>query len=158
MVSGRGVGWARRMYPNVHSMPEPITERIADYVRQLRREADASQREMAKRAGLAPGTLARLESGRAADVQLGTIEALAKVAKHSVCLVAQDGVLLYPYPRMDAWRDRAGRKLPAHLDVWRYVPDWWEPWTARQTGPFRYGRDRKQRDRRRAEEVPDWEE
>lgn len=135
-------------------LPIAVPARLGDYVRQLRRAADASQREMAARSGVSLTALARIESGRTADVRLSTLQSLAEPSGHRVCLVNHDWTLLFPYPSNELWRDLRGRRLPAHLDVWRFAPDWFDNWWATHPhGPFRYGHERGRRDSARAEAI-----
>jgi transcriptional regulator with XRE-family HTH domain len=53
---------------------------LGDVLRRLRRRADLSQRQLALRAGIPQPTVARIESGRAADPRFRTVERLVRAA------------------------------------------------------------------------------
>jgi HTH-type transcriptional regulator/antitoxin HipB len=80
-----------------------------------RRHADLSQRELARRSGVAQSTIAAIESG-GRGVQVDLFHRLLAAA--GVRLVALDpgGEELAPFAE-DSARDNAGRRFPAHLDV-----------------------------------------
>ncbi|MEH0982004.1 GNAT family N-acetyltransferase [Micromonospora sp. CPCC 205556] len=173
------------------TMP-PLVD-LAATLRALRRAADLSQRELAERSGVPQATLARIESG-AREPRFGTVERLVRaVGGRIVISVAPPGVGLVAVPPVsgpldeddgtgsgeaeatcslpavphDELRDRAGRRYPAHLDVWpvREPRDWPGAWWADwynlpperhplRLPPATYERDRGYRDRRRrAEQV-----
>ncbi|GHJ10514.1 hypothetical protein TPA0907_48810 [Micromonospora humidisoli] len=169
-------------------------------VRALRREADLSQRELARRSGVPQATIARIESGRATDPRFHTVERLVRAvggtltvalpgrpastagpttiptaaptaapnaAPNEVSITASATEVtcsLPPVPHDDL-RDTAGRRYPAHLDVWpvREPKDWPGAWWADwynlppplwplRLPPAAYERNRGYRDRRRAAE------
>ncbi|PWR10468.1 GNAT family N-acetyltransferase [Micromonospora acroterricola] len=128
-------------------------------LRALRRRADLSQRELAARSGVPQATLARIESGRATDPRFRTVERLVRAAGGEVAMglalpasapaapvpqVPAAPVPAAPVPSVpaapvspvphDDMRDQAGRRYPAHLDVWPvYEPRdwpgaWWAEW------------------------------
>ncbi|SCE75661.1 helix-turn-helix domain-containing protein [Micromonospora chokoriensis] len=105
-------------------------------LRALRRRADLSQRELAERSGVPQPTLARIESGRAADPRFRTVERLVTAAGGEVAVgVSTAPAVTGPTPvPHDDMRDKAGRRYPAHLDVWpvhepRDWPGaWWAEW------------------------------
>lgn len=132
----------------MNSMTKPdLTERLADYVRALRRRADASQREMAKLASVSTATISGLESEKLADVRLRTFGRLAKAGGCRLVLIDELGELVEPYAGLHPMLDQAGRRMPAHLDprMWRQ-PAYWTP----PHGILTFDRDREVRDRRRA--------
>ncbi|MEU7652301.1 GNAT family N-acetyltransferase [Micromonospora taraxaci] len=105
-------------------------------LRALRRRADLSQRELAERSGVPQPTLARIESGRAADPRFRTVERLVTAAGGEVAVGVPTALAVTeptPVPH-DEMRDEAGRRYPAHLDVWpvdepRDWPGaWWAEW------------------------------
>ncbi|NYF56578.1 GNAT family N-acetyltransferase [Micromonospora purpureochromogenes] len=128
-------------------------------IRAMRRRADLSQRELAEKSGVPQATIARIESGRAADPRFRTIEALvaavqgqivmsvpsagggvevgggieAEAAGHGVAEEgggqATGGLPAVPH---DELRDAVGRRYPAHLDAWpvREPKDWPGAWWA----------------------------
>jgi transcriptional regulator with XRE-family HTH domain len=114
--------------------PEPVDLGVT--LRSLRRQADLSQRQLARRAGVPASTVARIESGSAQDPKFRTIERLVAAAGGALTAApAQCGALdggpepAHPY---EAIRDEAGRQYPAHLDVRRVIEaqDWWGAWWA----------------------------
>jgi transcriptional regulator with XRE-family HTH domain len=134
--------------PSAITPPPTITTRLGDFLRELRRIADASQREMAERTGLSSTTVARLESDESRDIRLSTLERLAREAGCCVVIAGPDGTPI-GLERDPEARDLGGRHLPAHLDPlpWTF-PSWWfkEP-----HGPHTFTLDRFARDYRRAE-------
>ncbi|WP_422737959.1 GNAT family N-acetyltransferase [Micromonospora sp. WMMD729] len=137
-------------------------------LRALRRQADLSQRQLAERSGVPQPTLARIESGRALDPRFRTVERLVRAAGGEVALGRPTGDACEPasVPH-DDMRDEAGRRYPAHLDVWPvYEPRdwpgaWWAEWYRlppkrypRPLPPAAYEVNRRYRDnRRRGAEV-----
>ncbi|WFF02572.1 GNAT family N-acetyltransferase [Micromonospora sp. WMMD964] len=105
-------------------------------LRALRRRADLSQRELAEKSGVPQPTLARIESGRAVDPRFRTVERLVRAAGGELAVgVPATPVITDPTPvPHDDMRDDAGRRYPAHLDVWPvYEPRdwpgaWWAEW------------------------------
>ncbi|WP_328822434.1 helix-turn-helix domain-containing protein [Micromonospora rubida] len=111
---------------------------VAAVLRALRRQADLSQRELSARAGVPKSTIARIESGDAADPRLRTVERLVRAAGGWL-LVGRPGdrppeVVPVPWVPHDGMRDEAGRRYPAHLDVWKvrdpkdWPGAWWAEW------------------------------
>lgn len=89
---------------------------VADLVRRARRNADMSQRDLADAIGVSPSTIARAERD-GATVTLPVL--MAALAQGGIELAAVDDagdqvIIMRP----DALRDRARRKIPAHLDAW----------------------------------------
>ncbi|MEU8179947.1 GNAT family N-acetyltransferase [Micromonospora sp. NPDC049044] len=106
-------------------------------LRALRRRADLSQRELAERSGVPQPTLARIESGRAVNPRFRTVERLVRAAGGELAVGVPSAALAIVAPTTvphDDMRDDAGRRYPAHLDVWpvhepRDWPGaWWAEW------------------------------
>ncbi|MEU8296308.1 GNAT family N-acetyltransferase [Micromonospora sp. NPDC048909] len=105
-------------------------------LRALRRKADLSQRELAERSGVPQATLARIESGRAGDPRFRTVERLVRAAGGELIIGLPRQVELAPVSAVphDDLRDEAGRRYPAHLDVWEvrkprdWPGAWWADW------------------------------
>ncbi|WP_194821848.1 GNAT family N-acetyltransferase [Micromonospora sp. S-DT3-3-22] len=161
---------------------DPPLADLGRTVRALRREADLSQRELARRSGVPQATIARIESGRATDPRFHTVERLVRAVGGTLTVALPAGpassvapataptavsaaevtCALPPVPH-DELRDTAGRRYPAHLDVWpvREPKDWPGAWWADwynlppplwplRLPPAAYERNRGHRDRRRA--------
>ncbi|WP_328367940.1 helix-turn-helix domain-containing protein [Micromonospora zamorensis] len=140
-------------------------------LRDLRRRADLSQRELAEQSGIPKSTLARIEAGQGAGPAFRTVERLVRAAGGELvlklpdapCSAAVDESPQAPdHELWDELRDEAGRRYPAHLDVRRVLTlkDWpgaW--WVHSYTLPQRlwpvrvpeltYDLDRARRDKRR---------
>jgi transcriptional regulator with XRE-family HTH domain/GNAT superfamily N-acetyltransferase len=115
-------------------------------LRALRWRADLSQRELARRAGVDPARVARLETGENHDPRLRTVERLVAAMCGRLAVLDLDGA---EPATLDSehQRDRAGRRFPAHLETrptstWRgiYRKDWITFWRNRDR------RDRRRRD------------
>ncbi|MGI5525145.1 helix-turn-helix transcriptional regulator [Micromonospora sp. CA-259024] len=143
-------------------------------LRDLRRRADLSQRQLAERSGIPKSTLARIEAGRGAGPAFRTVERLVRAVGGELALrlpgvhccaaaVRSPSALAAPDDEaQDEPRDEAGRRYPAHLDVRRVLTlkDWPGAWWAHSyTLPERlwpvrvpeltYDLDRARRDERR---------
>ncbi|WP_433653045.1 helix-turn-helix domain-containing protein [Micromonospora zamorensis] len=140
-------------------------------LRDLRRRADLSQRELAEQSGIPKSTLARIEAGQGAGPAFRTVERLVRAAGGELVLKLPDALSSAAVdespqaPDHELWdelRDEAGRRYPAHLDVRRVLTlkDWpgaW--WVHSYTLPQRlwpvrvpeltYDLDRARRDERR---------
>ncbi|MEU4778745.1 helix-turn-helix transcriptional regulator [Micromonospora sp. NPDC023633] len=110
-------------------------------LRALRRQADLSQRELARRSGVPKSTVARIESDPGADPRLRTVERLVRAAggelavgvrtaDHSSTDGGPGAVAVPPPVPHDGRRDEAGRRYPAHLDIRevRTLKDWPGAW------------------------------
>ncbi|MGW3603251.1 GNAT family N-acetyltransferase [Micromonospora sp. NPDC005161] len=137
-------------------------------LRDLRRRADLSQRELAERSGVPKSTLARIEAGEGGEPAFRTVERLVRAAGGELALRLPGDPCSTPDDAEsssvsdDEPRDEAGRRYPAHLDVRRVrtLRDWpgaW--WVHSYTLPERlwpvrvpeltYDLDRARRDERR---------
>ncbi|PZG03373.1 GNAT family N-acetyltransferase [Micromonospora craterilacus] len=134
-------------------------------LRALRRQADLSQRELADLAGVPQSTVARVESGQAADPRFRTVERLVRAAAATLTVATAGEPTRSVEPDLDDRRDDAGRRYPAHLDVRkvRTLKDWPGAWWAQsyslppERWPLRvpevtYDLDRGCRDERRLRE------
>ena len=88
---------------------------IADFdipgtVRRVRRHADLSQRQLADLCGI---SVAKLERG--SDLGVDLLARILALAGWRLAVVTDSGDAVGPM-RPDGVRDRAGRRLPAHLD------------------------------------------
>jgi transcriptional regulator with XRE-family HTH domain len=148
-VSPAGTDW-----PPAESWPPEITERLADYVTAMRREADMSQRELSAAAGIPIPTLARIESGATGDPRLSTLTRLASAAGFRLLICDEHaGFVLKPTARWESSRrDYGGRRLPAHLDP-ETVPEVFRHWWTRRRGQYTFTRRRDYRDLERARRL-----
>jgi transcriptional regulator with XRE-family HTH domain len=96
-------------------------------LRQLRRRADVSQRDLAVRSGVPQATIARIESGATPNPSFRQVETLVRAAGARVHVDAQGCEIAAGPTPPTAVRDRAGRRYPAHLDIRevRGPGDWW---------------------------------
>ncbi len=103
-----------------------------DYVRQVRRRLELSQRALARVARLSPATVARIESG-AARPRIPVLERLLGLAGLFLIVVepVRDGTavaFVSPLEEVDGeCRDGAERRYPAHLPliVDPFTGEWW---------------------------------
>lgn len=84
-------------------------------IRRVRRLADLSQRELAARVGVAQSYISNVEGGRSPD--LATFLQILQLAGLRLAVVDEEGTEVAPMPD-DVLRDRMGRRMPAHLDVY----------------------------------------
>jgi HTH-type transcriptional regulator/antitoxin HipB len=80
-----------------------------------RRQADLSQRDLARLSGVAQSTIAAIESGER-DVRVTVFGRLLDATGLRLAVLAPDGEELHAFAE-DSVRDNAGRRFPAHLDV-----------------------------------------
>jgi transcriptional regulator with XRE-family HTH domain len=125
--------------------------RLSELVRRARRTADFSQRELAKHAGVSPGTIAAIESA----ARVPSLALLDRVLNAANCqLVVVDGGGRYVLPLL-VWEgvtDGAGRRYPAHLDtvIDPEYGEWWADVYGLARPPETFHRDRAVRDFQRA--------
>lgn len=92
---------------------------IPGLVRRVRRTRDLSQRDLAALLGVNHSLIARWETGHR-EPRLSMFRELLHLA--DLHLDVRDSVTQPVTPmRPDAMRDRAGRRLPAHLDLFGYT-------------------------------------
>ncbi|HET8987237.1 MAG TPA: DNA (cytosine-5-)-methyltransferase, partial [Humibacillus sp.] len=129
---------------------------VARLVVRVRRMADLSQRDLAAQLGMSPSTVARIETG-GCSVSVGLLSRILGFAGLRLAAVGADGTPVAPVA-VDALRDNAGRRFPAHLDVDPpdQVPQLRQLMPRRDRAPAKgWYRQRTQRDERRAEDgVP----
>ena len=108
--------------PGIEISGYPLT----GIIRQVRRKADFSQRELAKFAKLSPAAVGAIESGHLTP-SLPALMRLLNAANCQLVVVDADGRLVVPLLVWKGVRDGAGRRFPAHLDV-ILDPEWGEWW------------------------------
>ena len=118
--------------PPAHRTISQVTFDLAGVLRRIRRLADLSQRELARACGISQSSVARAERN-ASDLPTGALVRAAALAGLTLALVDGSGQEVAPMSSQ-AVRDRAGRRLPAHLDTRYSEEDWWH-------GPHRYSRE-----------------
>jgi transcriptional regulator with XRE-family HTH domain len=89
---------------------------LAGLLRQARRKCGMSQRDLAKRAGVSPATVARAESGTMMP-SLDVLQRLLDATGLFLVVVDPDGRVIQPLEVFPLARDAAGRRYPAHLDL-----------------------------------------
>jgi len=134
---------------------EPLD--ITGLLRAARRAADLSQRQLARRAGISASAVGRVESSGRVDA--ATLVRLLQSCGWQVLVVDDSGMSVAPVEV--GWRDRGGRRYPAHLDVRETGAqgDWWgDRWPGvwgvppRPQHTFHLDRARRDQLRRRAAE------
>lgn len=123
---------------------------VAGLVRRARRVGDLSQRQMARRARVAPSTVARVEKGRLAP-SLDLLQRMLASAGLYLVAVDADGHVILPMEDRDDLLDGADRRYPSHLDtiVDPRSGDWWGDPYGLCRPPETFKRDRLNRDGRR---------
>ncbi len=103
---------------------------IDDVVREARRRAGVSQRELAARTGVPLSTVTRVESGEVAQPGVATLARLIAVAGLRLLVVDADDAPVVVSAEVSAARGTAGCRLPPHLNVRpvRGREDWWAYW------------------------------
>jgi transcriptional regulator with XRE-family HTH domain len=96
---------------------------VSGLVRRVRRTLGISQRGLAQRLRVSQSTVARWETGRTVPAADELVLMLTLAGLRMVVLDAE-GDEVTPM-RADGARDRGGRRVPAHADV--YATDWWTP-------------------------------
>lgn len=139
--------WTRQSDEREEGLPRVGPYPIAGLLRRARREADLSQRELAKRAGLAPSTVGRIETGTVTPT-IAVFERLLSCTGHRLVVVDEDGHVLLPMRDVDDIRDLADRRYPAHLDTILdpRIGEWWGDLYGLARPPETFYRDRERRD------------
>lgn len=155
-ASGVDAPWARQANEREAALPKVGRYPVGGLVRRARRIADISQRELARRTGLAPSTVARIETGAIAP-SLDVVQHILATAGLSLVVVDRDGHVVQPMRDVDDIRDGADRRYPAHLDtILDPRPgEWWADQYGLARPPETFYRDRERRDARRA--LSRWE-
>ena len=122
---------------------------LTGIIRQVRRRADFSQRELARWAEVSPAAVGSIESGRLTP-SVPTLQRLLNAANCQLVVVDANGRLVVPLMVWDGVADLAGRRFPAHLDT-ILDPEFGEWWADG------YGLVRPPETFRRNRAVRDWE-
>ncbi|MCW3812889.1 helix-turn-helix domain-containing protein [Micromonospora sp. DR5-3] len=143
-----------RASPPMLTEPFNVPWPAAGIVRAVRRRADASQRELARFAGVHPTTIGRIEAGSLMP-SIAMLRRIISVAGFRLAVVDDSGRVLKPMRDRADLRDGAERRYPSHLDV---VTDpepgeWWADRYGLARPPETFYRDRAVRDalRRRSQ-------
>ena len=130
-------------------LPPPFAtaESVPGLVRAVRRRADKSQRELAKAAGLARSTVAKLETG-VLTPSLATLVRILEAADLTLVATDTNGTVVQPMSSWDDTRDGGGKLFPAHLDliIDPKLGEWWADKYGMARPPETYHRDRAYRD------------
>ncbi|WP_144081748.1 helix-turn-helix transcriptional regulator [Micromonospora wenchangensis] len=140
--------------PTFLSTPYDLPWPAAGIVRAVRRRADASQRELARWAGVHHGTVGRIEAG-ALTPSIALLRRIIAAAGFRLAVVDEFGRVLTPMRDRDDIRDGAGRRYPSHLDtILDPEPgEWWADVYGLARPPETFYRNRAVRDamRRRSQ-------
>ncbi len=93
--------------------PRPVA--VGAYVARVRRLADLSQRELARRVDVAPSTVGRWETDQL-PMRVAEFETVLALADLHLVVADAGGTVVPPFAP-DVVRDNADRRFPAHLDV-----------------------------------------
>jgi transcriptional regulator with XRE-family HTH domain len=122
------------------------------YLRAARRNADVSQRELARRAGLPHQVVAKIER-QPALARVRDLAMLLEAAGLHLAVLDDDGLEVAPEPEARSrLKDRGARRFPAHLDVRPGSDGWWGdgwPMFFGRTPDYTFDRSRGLRDWRR---------
>jgi transcriptional regulator with XRE-family HTH domain len=120
---------------------------IVGLVRQVRRTASFSQRELAKAVGVSQATVSRIEAGTVIP-SLAMLSRLLRAAEFWLVAVDEDGRMVIPMDDWDDTRDGAERRYPSHLDtILDPEPgEWWADQYGLARPPETFHRDREHRD------------
>ncbi len=143
--------WARVAAAREEAMPKlGGAYPISGLLRRARRIAYLSQRELARRAGVAPSTVARVESGAIVPT-LPAFERMLAVAGLRLVVVDDDGHVVAPMRDIPDTRHLGGWRYPSHLDVILdpRSGEWWGDNYGLARPPETFHRDH---DRRRAKQ------
>jgi len=98
-------------------------------LRAIRRSKGIGQRELARRAGVRPSTIDRIESGRTAAPSLRLVDRIVHASGYALVVADDLGRLLDLTDDRLRLRDRGGRRYPAHLPIYSlkgpHWPYWW---------------------------------
>ncbi|WKU02599.1 helix-turn-helix transcriptional regulator [Micromonospora sp. HUAS LYJ1] len=140
--------------PTFLSTPYDLPWPAAGIVRAVRRRADASQRELARWAGVHHGTVGRIEAG-ALTPSIALLRRIIAAAGFRLAVVDEFGRVLTPMRDRDDIRDGADRRYPSHLDtILDPEPgEWWADVYGLARPPETFYRNRAFRDamRRRSQ-------
>jgi len=138
--------------PGVKIAGYPLT----GIIRQVRRRADFSQRELAKWAHLSPAAVGAIESGRLTP-SVPSLQRLLNAANCQLVVVDANGRLVVPLMVWDDVADLAGRRFPAHLDTILdpEFGEWWADGYGLVRPPETFRRNRAVRDWQRRKSRED---
>ncbi len=119
----------------------------SEFVRQMRRRLDVSQRQLADRAGVPKSTVADLETGRT-EPSVRTIALVLEAGGLSLEVVDRTDAPVTFHGDTSEPRDLAERRLPPHLDARQRHPgvDPAQPSVLRPGTPWTFHLDRTRRD------------
>lgn len=119
-------------------------------IRQVRRLAVLSQRDLAEEAHLSQSTVARLESGRLLP-SLATLLRILAIAGLVLVVTDENGNVVQPLRVWDDTRDGAERMFPAHVDLILdpRPGEWWGDRYGLARPPETFHRERRYRDAKR---------
>lgn len=104
-------------------------DEISGLIRRVRRLVKWSQRELAHELGVSQSAVAKWETGRTCP-SARMLARVLRFAKLSLVAVSPDGRRVVPM-KVEAARDAALRRYPAHTFVW--AEGWWAPEGAEMT-------------------------
>lgn len=120
---------------------------LSELIRQVRRQADFSQRELAKHAGVSASSISGIETGRETP-SLAVLQRILHAANFRLVVVDEDGRTVLPLQTWQDTADGAGRRYPAHLDtiIDPEFGEWWADGYGLARPPETFRRDRAIRD------------
>lgn len=146
--------WARAADAREAGLPKIGAYPVAGLLRRARRIAGLSQRELARRTGVSPSTVGRIESGAIVPV-LPVFARMIAEAGLWLVMVDDEGHIVQPMRDIDDIRNGGGRLYPSHLDtILDPRPgEWWGDQYGLARPPETFHRDPKRREAQRARSV-----
>jgi transcriptional regulator with XRE-family HTH domain len=146
--------WAQAADAREAGLPKLGAYPVAGLLRRARRIAGLSQRELARRTGVSPSTVGRIESGAIVPV-LPAFARMIAVAGLWLVMVDNDGHIVQPMRDIDDIRNGGGRLYPSHLDtILDPRPgEWWGDQYGLARPPETFHRDPKRREALRARSI-----
>jgi transcriptional regulator with XRE-family HTH domain len=143
--------WDEKATELERGLPRVGAYPAAGLLRRARRLGDLSQHDIARGAGVAQSTVARIESG-AMTPSLNTLQRLLAVAHLHLVVVDDAGHVVLPMRESEHTRGGNDKRYPSHLDTILdpRIGEWWADGYGLARPPETFRLDRRRRDQMRA--------